>query len=144
MVTVEARHQLINRGYPGILMLKTYKSLAEGVAYLMVEYEKDLKRILIWLLGGSRGGLMRLRILLLLRKKPMNPHQLAKALNVNYRTVIYHLELLERYELVSRLDVGYGAPYFISDKLEKRWDLIREVMRIMGVDEREEVVGDES
>ena len=72
----------------------------------------------------------------------MNPHQLAKALSVNYRTVIYHLELLERYELVSRLDVGYGAPYFISDKLEKRWDLIREVIRIIGVNEKEEVEGD--
>ncbi|WP_243666248.1 ArsR family transcriptional regulator [Vulcanisaeta sp. JCM 16159] len=69
----------------------------------MVEYEKDLKKILIWLLGGSRGGLMRLKILLLLKKKPMNPHQLTRALNVNYRTVIYHLELLERYELVSSL-----------------------------------------
>ena len=124
-------------------MLKTYKSMAGSTAYLMVEYEKDLRKILIWLLGGSRGGLMRLKILLLLKRRPMNPHQLAKALNVNYRTVIYHLELLERYELVSRLDVGYGAPYFISDKLEKRWDLIREVMRIMGVDENEEVGGDE-
>ena len=126
-----------------IPMLKTYKSMAGSTAYLMVEYEKDLRKILIWLLGGSRGGLMRLKILLLLKRKPMNPHQLAKALNVNYRTVIYHLELLERYELVSRLDVGYGAPYFISDKLEKRWDLIREVMRIMGVNENEEVGGDE-
>lgn len=109
----------------------------------MVEYEKELKKILIWLLGGSRGGLMRLRILLLLKKKPMNPHQLAKALNVNYRTVIYHLELLERYGLVGKLDVGYGAPYFISDKLEKRWDLIKEVMRIMGIDESKEVEGGE-
>ncbi len=125
-----------------MLMLKTYKSLAGNVAYLMVEYEKDLRKVLIWLLGGSRGGLMRLKILLLLRKKPMNPHQLARALNVNYRTVIYHLELLERYELVSRLDVGYGAPYFINDKLEKRWDIIRDVMRIMGINE-EETEGDE-
>ncbi|WP_229709969.1 ArsR family transcriptional regulator [Vulcanisaeta souniana] len=107
----------------------------------MVEYEKDLRKILIWLLGGSRGGLMRLKILLILKKKPMNPNQLAKALNVNYRTIMYHLELLERYELVSRLDIGYGAPYFISDKLEKKWDLIREVMRIMGINEKEEIEG---
>ena len=51
-------------------MLKTYKSMAGSTAYLMVEYEKDLKKILIWLLGGSRGGLMRLKILLLLRGDP--------------------------------------------------------------------------
>ncbi|WP_245522514.1 helix-turn-helix domain-containing protein [Vulcanisaeta distributa] len=105
----------------------------------MVEYERDLKKILIWLLGGSRGGLMRLKILLLLKKRPMNPNQLARVLNVNYRTVIYHLELLERYGLVNKLDIGYGAPYFISDKLEKRWDLIRDVMRILGINEREEM-----
>ncbi|WP_243666247.1 hypothetical protein [Vulcanisaeta sp. JCM 16159] len=36
--------------------------------------------------------------------------------------------------------MSYGAPYFISDRLEKRWDLIRDVMRLMGINEETRVV----
>lgn len=60
---------------------------------VMVNYDRDLRKLLIWLIVGSRGGLMRLRILQILRRKPMNSNQLARHLNVNYRTIIYHLEI---------------------------------------------------
>ncbi|MGC8606370.1 MAG: ArsR/SmtB family transcription factor [Vulcanisaeta sp.] len=103
----------------------------------MVEYERDLKKILIWLLGGTRGGTMRLKILMLLRRRPMNPNQLARALNVNYRTIMHHLEVPERNGLVVKMNSNYGAPYFISDKLDKNWNVIEDVMRILGIEGEE-------
>ena len=116
---------------------KAYKLLSGYMVELMVEYERDLKKILIWLLGGTRGGTMRLKILMLLRRRPMNPNQLARALNVNYRTIMHHLEVLERNGLVVRMNNSYGAPYFISDKLDKNWSVIEEVMRILGIEGEE-------
>ncbi|MGC8569713.1 ArsR/SmtB family transcription factor [Caldivirga sp.] len=74
--------------------INAYKLLTSN-KLIMIGYDKDLRRLLIWLIGGSRGGLMRYKILKTLRERPMNPNQLAKYLNVNYRTVIYHLEILE-------------------------------------------------
>jgi|GEM_PF-207587 transcriptional regulator, ArsR family len=115
--------------------IKTFKLVARDVVELMVEYDKDLRKVLIWLLGGSRGGEMRLRILLLLKKRPMNPNQLARLLNVNYRTVIHHLDVLERNGLVVRMSRDYGAPYFISEMLEKNWDVLKNVVRILGLNE---------
>jgi DNA-binding transcriptional ArsR family regulator len=110
--------------------INAYKLLASS-RMVMVSYDKDLKRLLIWLIGGSRGGLMRYRILLTLRERPMNPNQLAKILNVNYRTVIYHLEILERNGLVTKAGEGYGAPYLISDYLNDRWGVLEDVVRLI-------------
>jgi len=35
--------------------VKTFKLAIIDVVELMVEYDRDLRKILIWLLGGSRG-----------------------------------------------------------------------------------------
>jgi len=82
---------------------------------------KDWRRMLIWLLGGSRGGWMRFQIMLALREKPMNPNQLAKHW-VLIIEPIYHLEILEKHGLVTRANKGYGVPYFLSDYVEKNWE----------------------
>ncbi len=70
-----------------------------------------------------------MKILLSLRRIPMNANQLARELNLNYRTVMHHIKVLERHGLVSRLGDDYGAPYFISEVLEKNWHLVEEISR---------------
>ncbi|MGC9225947.1 ArsR/SmtB family transcription factor [Caldivirga sp.] len=112
--------------------INAYKLLTSN-KLIMIGYDKDLRRLLIWLIGGSRGGLMRYKILKTLRERPMNPNQLAKYLNVNYRTVIYHLEILERNGLVTKAGDGYGAPYLISDELNDKWSILINVVRIIGL-----------
>ncbi len=84
-----------------------------------------LRKILVWLLNGSRGGPTRLKILKALKERPMNPNQLAKALDLNYKTVIHHLTVLERHGLIVRLGSGYGVPYFLSDVLERNWEIVQ-------------------
>ncbi len=92
-----------------------------------------VKLLVKWLIEGSRGGYTRARILLHLRERPMNPHQLAKALDLNYRTVLHHLDILMRHGLVSRLYEGYGAPYTLTPVARKYWDFIEESIRRVGV-----------
>ncbi len=93
-----------------------------------MESTLKLKKILVWLLNGSRGGPTRLRILKALRREPMNPNQLARVLKLNYKTVIHHLSVLERHGLVVRLESSYGAPYFLSEELERNWEIVNSLV----------------
>ncbi len=70
-------------------------------------------RSLMWyLLFGTRGGPNRLRLLRALVRSPANAHQLAAALDLDYRTVRHHLRILERNGAVSRpVGEAYAAPY---------------------------------
>ncbi|WP_052883110.1 ArsR/SmtB family transcription factor [Thermoproteus tenax] len=77
---------------------------------------------------------MRLKILLALSRRPMNANQLSKELNVDYKTVRHHLEVLERNGLVERVGEGYGAIYLVNDLLRRNWDLVEEAARYLGHD----------
>lgn len=57
---------------------------------------------------------MRARILKLLSEKPMNAHQLAELLGVNYRTIMHHLSILMENGLVVAEGPKYGTLYFPS------------------------------
>ena len=89
-----------------------------------------------WLLVESRGGPVRSRILLLLRERPTNINRIARELNMDYKTVKHHLELLEKNGLVKRLGIRYGDVYFIEDNAYKHWDelyvLIKESLKLSG------------
>jgi len=54
----------------------------------------------------------------------MNAHQLAKFLGLDYKTIKYHLELLEKHGLVEKVGYGYGAVWTVSKFLEKYWGLL--------------------
>jgi DNA-binding transcriptional ArsR family regulator len=76
-------------------------------------------RSLMWyLLCGTRGGPNRLRILRELERSPANAHQIASALDLDYRTIRHHLRLLERNGAVARpVGEAYAAPYELSPYL---------------------------
>ncbi len=76
---------------------------------------------------------MRGRILLALRDRPMNINQLAKTLNINYKTVMHHIEILEEHGLVRKLTKGYGAPYTLTATAENYWGYIEESLKSLGI-----------
>jgi DNA-binding transcriptional ArsR family regulator len=78
---------------------------------------EQTKRLLFWLLEGTKGGPTRIQLLSLLAKKPMNMRQLALAANLDYKTVEHHIRLLEKNLIVEPMGAGYGKMYFISDML---------------------------
>ena len=78
-----------------------------------------VKRLLWWLLAGSVGGYNRGRILEELFSHPRNANELSKVLNLDYKTVRHHLDVLEKNNLAMYTGSGYGKMYFPSDLLEK-------------------------
>jgi DNA-binding transcriptional ArsR family regulator len=96
-----------------------------------------MRQVLWWLVGGSRGGRNRLRILRVLEERPMNTNQLANELGLNYRTVQHHLEVLEENTIVTTEGGNYGTVYFLSDRMRENMDVLDEVadQADVGVDE---------
>ncbi|MGI0091241.1 MAG: ArsR/SmtB family transcription factor [Nitrososphaerales archaeon] len=63
---------------------------------------------------GSKGGKTRARILQVLSETPINAHQLAETLELNYHTVTYNLDVLIKNRLVVAEGPHYGLVYYPS------------------------------
>jgi len=87
------------------------------------------KRLLWYVLAGSRGGPNRGRIINLLRKEPYNINRLAEALNVHYRVAEHHIRALERNRLVSSAGERYGKLYFLSPEMEAHLHIFDEIWK---------------
>jgi hypothetical protein len=74
----------------------------------------SVKRLLIWLLEGTKGAKTRQLLLSLLLHKPRNMRQLALAAGLDYKSVQHHIELMEKNSIVGRAG-GYSPIYFVSD-----------------------------
>lgn len=81
-----------------------------------------MKKVLWWLILGTRGGINRAKIIKKLKERPYNAHQLAEELNVNYRTIRHHIKILEDSDVVKSAGEKYGKMYFLSDNMEENYD----------------------
>jgi DNA-binding transcriptional ArsR family regulator len=80
--------------------------------------DPNTKNLLSYLFTGTRGGPNRLRVVLLLAERPLNAHQIAKALYLDYNAIEHHVSILEKNNLISRTGPRYGALFFLSTFLE--------------------------
>jgi DNA-binding transcriptional ArsR family regulator len=78
-------------------------------------------------LAGTQGGPNRTRILVELHHRPRNANQLAERLDLDYKTVRHHLEVLREQDLVHRGGDGYGAIYLPTDRVRHCWDVVEEI-----------------
>ncbi|HLC60121.1 MAG TPA: winged helix-turn-helix domain-containing protein [Candidatus Nanoarchaeia archaeon] len=75
-----------------------------------------MKNLLWYLIAGTKGGETRGRIIELLDKNPHNANKIAEMLNLDYKTVRHHLQVLEKNNIITAVNKGnYGAVYFISE-----------------------------
>jgi DNA-binding transcriptional ArsR family regulator len=86
-----------------------------------------MKRILWWLIAGTKGGKTRARIIDELSKSPANANQLTEQLGYDYKTIRHHLEVLRDNKLITQEGDKYGAVYFLTDEMEKNLDLFTEI-----------------
>jgi len=89
-----------------------------------------VERLIWFLLAGTRGGANRARILAALRDRPRNANQLAEALELNYRTVLHHVQLLREHGLITTpAQDAYGAVYFLTSVMERNIELLDRILR---------------
>ncbi len=83
----------------------------------------ELKENLAFLLIGQSGGENRFRIIELLKDRPSNINQISNKLDLNYRTVRHHIDVLMEHDLVVSAGEDYGKVYLLSSKLEDNMDV---------------------
>ncbi|MGV8143258.1 MAG: ArsR/SmtB family transcription factor [Methanothermobacter sp.] len=87
-----------------------------------------MKKLLWWLIAGSTGGPNRARIIIQLHERPYNAHQLAEKLDLNYKTVRHHLNVLnENNVITSSGKQKYGELYFLSERMMDNYDVFSEI-----------------
>jgi hypothetical protein len=71
--------------------------------------DSNAKRLFWYLFAGSRGGNNRIKIIDFLKERP------------------YHIMILEKNSLVSKIGEKYGIVYFISNYLEANIEAFNEI-----------------
>jgi predicted transcriptional regulator len=80
-----------------------------------------MKRVLWWLILGTRGGVNRAKIIKILNERPYNAHQITELLELNYRTIRHHIKILEESDVIQSTGEKYGKMYFLSEKMENNY-----------------------
>jgi len=86
------------------------------------------KNLLFYVFSGSRGGDNRIRIMNSVQDSPKNANQIANELNLNYRAIQHHLEVLERNNMITKVGDKYGANYFPSVFFESHIETYHEII----------------
>ncbi|MBE0520769.1 MAG: winged helix-turn-helix transcriptional regulator [Candidatus Methanoperedenaceae archaeon] len=81
-----------------------------------------MKKLLWYLIAGTRGGQTRALILKNLIDRPYNANQLSEAMGMDYKTIRHHLDVLIKNGVITMEGEKYGAMYFISKSMEANLD----------------------
>jgi len=87
-----------------------------------------MEGVLWYVLTGTRGGKNRVRLLRALEERPRNANQLAEDLDLDYKTVRHHLDVLMENDVVTRSGDDYGAIYLVTDRTKHHWDTVETIL----------------
>ena len=90
--------------------------------------EPSLKRLLGWLIAGTKGGPTRAEIISVLKETPQNANQLASRLDKDYRTIRHHLEILSKNGIITSGGDRYGTTYFLTSRMEQDYVFFEEIV----------------
>ena len=85
-----------------------------------------LKRVLSLHLAGTRGGPVRLQILMLLEKKPHNINEISKRLSLDYKTVQHHMRVLHKSGFIVSSGMSYANSYSLAEIVKLNKDMLKE------------------
>jgi len=87
------------------------------------------RRVLWYLIGSTKGGANRAKIIDLLNARPANPNQIATELKIDYKTVLHHLKILgDNGLIITDNKESYGAVYFLSPLMENNYPAFVEIL----------------
>ncbi|MHA7646762.1 ArsR/SmtB family transcription factor [Nitrosopumilus sp. S4] len=98
--------------------LVQFKEILRSQPNQQRKVDKQTRNLLLYLFTSTRGGFTRLRIVIHLLEHPYNTHQLAQELDLDYKAVQHHMNVLEKNNLVSKIGEKYGAIFHLSNFLE--------------------------
>lgn len=85
------------------------------------------------MIAGTKGGINRARITNMLHDRPYNANQLAKKLELDYKTIRHHIKVMEDNNIITSSGGGkYGEVYFLSNMMEKNYDIFEEIWEKIG------------
>lgn len=91
------------------------------------------KRVLWYLIGSTKGGVNRAKIIDLVNSHQANANQIASELKLDYKTVIHHLRILsENGLIVTDNKDSYGATYFLTPLMENNYPSFQEILARIG------------
>lgn len=96
---------------------------------LMLLSPDGMKRLLNYMIMGTRGGYARGRIISALKGRPQNAHQLSQKLGYDYSTIRHHLDVLMENHLILPTGERYGQVYSISPELEINYSVFLSIWR---------------
>lgn len=87
-----------------------------------------MESVLWYVLTGTRGGANRARLLRAIDERPRNANQLAEDLDLDYKTVRHHLDVLMENDIVQNSGDDYGAVYLPTDQARHHWETVEKII----------------
>ncbi|PSQ16225.1 ArsR family transcriptional regulator [Halobacteriales archaeon QS_8_69_73] len=87
-----------------------------------------MEAALWYVLSGTRGGANRARILRAVDERPRNANQLAEALDLDYKTIRHHLDVLADNNVITDSGDDYGKVYLPSEAARVHWETVEEIL----------------
>ncbi len=88
-----------------------------------------MEAVLWYVLTGTRGGKNRVRILRALDERPRNANQLAEDLDLDYKTIRHHLDVLADNDIVTDSGDDYGAVYRPTGRVRHHWETVEDIIQ---------------
>lgn len=96
-----------------------------------------MEKALWYLLTATRGGENRVRLLRALSEQPKNANELAEELDLDYKTVRHHLDMLDDHGVIETSDEQYAKLHFLTDTFERNRETFEEIAATVDVEPRD-------
>lgn len=88
-----------------------------------------MKKLLWYLIAGTKGGFNRARIIKCIQERPYNANQLSEKLDLDYKTIRHHIKILEENNIIVSSGDKYGTMYFLSNEMENNREIFEEIWK---------------
>ncbi len=95
-------------------------------------HDPKFKMILWSIVAGTRGGANRAKILNLIKDTPMNANKIATVLDLDHKTVVHHVKILAKNNLVVKDEKEYAAEYKLTQITKEHQSALKDIMEKIG------------